>query len=245
MIRLWIRELKSLAPGKVAAAVIICVCTFAAAALPEPSSQPATPTSQPATAPTLAAPADFSTPKAAAATLFTAVSHGDRDVIAAALYAADAPQRALADAMADLIVSGKHLGDAAHQRFGDAGDAIGRGMLDPADLQRLDAATVKESGDTATLEVPGQSRPMPFRRQDGKWRLVVTNFGGATPDNIERQTHLVKMMAEAMEESSREIAANKYPKPDAAVDAITKRLHEVMLTFNRPATTRTTAPTQP
>ena len=104
--------------------------------------------------------------------------------VRAAFYAGDAAQRALADAMADFIVAGKTLGDAARAKYGAAGDPLGRGMLDPADLAKLDAATVKETGDAATLDVPGQARPMSFRRQDGAWRLVVTDFGGASPESI-------------------------------------------------------------
>src|SRR5438477_10562599 len=94
----------------------------------------------PAAATGPAAAADFSSPKGAAKTLFAAISDGDRDTVRAALYAADEAQRDLVDAMADLLVNGKHLGDAAQQQFGKAGDPIGRGMLDPADLPRLDPA---------------------------------------------------------------------------------------------------------
>jgi hypothetical protein len=51
-------------------------------------------------------------------------------------------------------------------------------------------------------------------------------------------------MADAIGESTSEIAAGKYKTPDAAVAVIQRRLHEVMLNFNRPATTRsaTTVP---
>src|SRR5437773_1631405 len=90
----------------------------------------------------LAAEADLSSPKAAAKTLFNAITAGDRDTVRASLYAANDQQAQLASAMADLIVNGKKLGDAAEARFGAAGDPIGRGMLDPADLAKLDQASV-------------------------------------------------------------------------------------------------------
>ena len=80
------------------------------------------------------APTDRSSPKSAAVALYSAVSAGDRNGVAASLYAADAEQRALADAMADFIVAGKALGDAARGKFGKAADPIGSGMLDPSDL---------------------------------------------------------------------------------------------------------------
>lgn len=190
-----------------------------------------------------AAAVDLSTPKDAAKSLFHAVASGDRDAIREALHASDDQQKALADAMAELIVNGKRLGDVAHEKFGAEGDALGRGMLDPSALSRLDSATVNETGDSATIEVKGQNRPMSFRRSDGRWRLVITNFAGAAPENIEKQTRLVRLMAGAMDESATDIAAGKYKTATDATVAIQKRLHEVMLKFYRPSTTR--AATQP
>lgn len=196
---------------------------------------------------------DLSSPKSAAKTLFNAISQGDRDAVRAALFAGDDAQAQLVAAMADLIVSGKRLGDAAHEKFGKAGDPIGRGMLDPSDLAKLEQA--KETpggaggaggaGDTVTLQVEGQPRPMSFRRQDGRWKLVVTDFAGAAPENIGKQTRLIRLMGDVMDESAGEVAAGKYATPDAALTVIQKRLHEVMINFNRPATTRSAASTQP
>jgi hypothetical protein len=206
----------------------------------------AAPLSRPARA--AAAAPDLSSPKAAARSLFTAVSAGDRDGIRAALYADNGAQAELADAMADFITANKRLGDVAKARYGKAGDPLGRGMLDPSDLSRLDAAAVKRSGDAATVQVPGQPRPMTFRRQGEQWKLVITDFGGAQPQNIVRQTRLVARMAEAVDESAQEIESGKYPTPDAAAVAIQSKLHGVLLAFAHPATTRaatTRAATQP
>src|SRR4051794_3006982 len=68
--------------------------------------------------------ADLSTPKAAAKSLFAAISAGDRDGVRAALYAGDDAQAQLAAAMAEFIVANKQLGDAAKGKFGAAGDPI-------------------------------------------------------------------------------------------------------------------------
>jgi hypothetical protein len=185
---------------------------------------------------------DLSSPKAAAKSLFKAVAAGDREAVRSALYADDEPQRELIAAMADLIINGKQLGDAAKQQFGQAGDPIGRGMLDPRELTRLDDAKVDEAGNTATVALAdsGRNHPMSFRRQGGKWTLIVTDFGGALPANVAKQTHLIRMMADAMETSTQEISSGKYKTPDAAITGIQRRLHEVMLVFTHPATTRAT-----
>jgi hypothetical protein len=185
--------------------------------------------------------ADRSTPKAAAVTLYKAVAASDRDAIAASFYAADDEQRTLAEAMADFIVAGRKLGDAAKARFAKGSDPIGRGMIDPADLSKLDEATVKQSAvDAAVMTVPGQPRPMSFRQQDGQWRLVVTDFAGAAPANIAKQTRLVQQMAAAIDAAAADIAAGKFKTPEEATNAIQGALHQVMLSFYRPSTTRAT-----
>jgi hypothetical protein len=190
---------------------------------------------------TTAPATDLSSPLAAAKSLFLAISHGDRDAIRLGLYAADSSQAELADSMADFIAANKRLGDVAKARFGKAGDPIGRGMLDPADLSRLDHATIKQSDDTATVQIPEQPRPMTFHNQNGQWKLVVTDFAGSQPDKILRQTQLVSMMAQAVNESAQEISAGKYATPEQAITAIQSRLHGVMLAFTHPpSTTRAT-----
>lgn len=218
-----------------------CITTVALAA-PANASAPATTTPATATDPAPASASvtvDRSTPKAAAVTLFRAITAGDRDVVAAGFYATGAEHRALARAMAEVIVAGKRLGDAAREQFGDAGDPIGRGMLDPADLAKLEDATVLETApDAAVMTVPGQPRPMSFRRQDGQWKLVVTDFAGAADENLTKQTRLVRAMADTIDTAAADVAAGKYKTPDQATFAIQQSLHQVMLSFYRPSTTR-------
>ena len=188
---------------------------------------------------------DSSSPKDAARKLFIAISAGDQASIEALLFAEDDAQRELVGAMAGFIVAGKRLGDAAREKFGAAGDPIGRGMLDPADLSKIDQAMVKVTGDAATRDIPGQTRPMSFRRQDGAWRLVVTDFGGAAPENLPRQIALVQLLTEAVESAAVEIEAGKFKTADAAAMAVQQRLSAAMMKSYRPATTRAaTRPSQ-
>jgi hypothetical protein len=192
-----------------------------------------------------AAEPDLSSPKAAAKSLFNAISNGDRDAVAAGLHSDNEQQAKLANAMADLIVAGKKLGDASREKFGREGEPIGRGMLDPTDLTRIDSARVTENGDQATLTLETQPRPMSFRRRDGKWRLVVTDFGGAEPENIDKQIRLVRLMTEAIDKSTTEVAAGQLKTAPAALAAIQQRLNNVMLLFYRPTTTRAATTTSP
>jgi hypothetical protein len=79
---------------------------------------------------------------------------------------------------------------------------------------------------------------MSFRRQDGQWKLVITDFGGAAPQNIAKQTRLVRSMASAIDGAAADIAAGKFKTPEEATFAIQQSLHQVMLNFSRPSTTR-------
>jgi hypothetical protein len=183
---------------------------------------------------------DLSSPKSAAKSLFVAIQSGDTDAVKDALYQPDAQQAELMSARADLIVCGKKLGDAMHEKFGASGDVLGAGSLDSADLAKLDDATVEQSPDRAKLTVSGQPRPMSFRKQDGKWRLVISDITSASPESLAKQTLLVQMMADALRTAATEITAGAYKTPDAAKTVIEQRLHNVMLTFQRPSTTRST-----
>jgi hypothetical protein len=116
-------------------------------------------------------------------------------------------------------------------------------MLDPADLEKLEDATVVETAaDAAVLTVPDQPRPMSFRKHGGEWKLVVTDFDGAAAANITKQTRLVRSMADAIAAAAADIAAGKYKTPEEATFAIQQSLHQVMLSFYRPTTRPATAP---
>jgi hypothetical protein len=191
----------------------------------------------------VAATAENASPKDAAKALFHAISLGDRAGVRAALYAGDEAQEAYADAMADMIIAGNTLGEAAKRQFGVKGSGFGAGTLDPAGIEKIEQATVKVEGDAATLTVPGQPRPMSFRRdREGRWGLVILDLTSTTqpvPD-VAKQTKLVRMLADAMQTSAREIAAGEYKTAEDAVLGVQQRLHNVMLSFHRPTTRRST-----
>jgi hypothetical protein len=191
--------------------------------------------------PAAAGQSDLSTPKAAARSLFNAINTGNRDAVAAALYSADDAQAEYARALADMIVAGKHLGDVAQKQFGAAGAAIGAGTLDPAAGAKLDEATVEQSRDQAKIVVPGQERPMSFRRnKNGQWGLVIYDAAAAPTMEMGKQTKLVRMLAEAIDASAAEISTGTFKTAEAATTAVQQRLHGVMLSFHRPTTKRST-----
>src|SRR3954452_15492189 len=134
--------------------------------------------------PQAAAAVDLSSPKAAAKSLYHAVAAGDAAAVRRILLAENETQEQLAAAFADVMTAGKKLNDAARDKFGAAGDASGRPTITEEDAARIDRATVtptgKRGGDEVQLEVPGQVKPMVWRKSDdGQWRLLVPDFAGA------------------------------------------------------------------
>src|SRR5262245_37101904 len=130
-------------------------------------------------------PPDFSTPRAAAKSFFNAIAAGDVVTIRAAMYtsAADDAQRKLVDAFTDVIAASGKLAAAARDKFGAAGDALGRTAIPKEEATRIDKADEKIDGETATLTIPDRPVPMKFHKTTGgAWKLIVTEYAGASPD---------------------------------------------------------------
>jgi hypothetical protein len=186
--------------------------------------------------------ADLSTPRASAKALWIAVGLGDVEKIREVLHSENDQQAQLTQAFAELLVAGKNLSDASREKFGIKGDAIARPMVDPKDLTKIDSADVKVSGATATLTLAGGTKPMTFRKTDERWRLVVTDYANAGPENLPRQLKLLQTMSTALSDAAKEIHADKYATVTAAESAIQQKLHAVMIDSYRPATAPSTAP---
>jgi len=191
---------------------------------------------QPATTRTI----DLSTPRAAAQALWQGIYANDADAVAKVLEAPGGEE--LTTSIAQLLVAGKRLSDVAAKRFGKGPEPIGRTMLDPNDLAKLDAAKVDIKGDTATIEIDPRAKPMTFHQTNGNWRLVVTDYANAKPQDLPRQIKLLKEMTSALNESAKELEAGKYATPQEAERYVQDRLHAVMMETYRPPTQPTTAP---
>ena len=180
---------------------------------------------------------DLSSPKAALKSLCKAVDAQDGAGILKVFYTADDVERDLARAFSELIVAGKKLNEAARQEFGSAGDGLGSGMMNPAELARLDQAEVKESGDSATLLPAGQSRAVRFHRTDGRWQLVIRDYANAGQD-LPHQVSLLKKVAGVLDALADEVAASKFDTSEEAEAAIQTRLAHVMIRAATQATSR-------
>lgn len=195
-----------------------------------------------AASPVIAEP-DLSSPKTAAKSFYQAVSAQDADAIREVFYAPGDDERALARSFADLIVATKNLGGAAKAKYGASGDALGVSMIGKDEFAKLDAAEVKESGDSATLTPVGAGKPLTFHRAGGKWQLVLTDFAGTTDGGVPQQVVLLKRVTKVLGDMAVEIEAGKHPTAQDAEAAIQQRLAGAMIAAARAATGPATVPT--
>jgi hypothetical protein len=188
----------------------------------------------------VAADGALNSPKEAAQALYQAMQNADSEAVQKIFYMPTEADRQLGTALADLLVAGKKLAEAAKAQYGADGEAIGAGPVGMEQLTRLQQADEKINGDEATLTVPGQAKPVQFHHSDAGWQLELADFSGGTVDSQPHQIVLLQNVARALSDSAADINAGKYPTPQQAQSAIQTRLTRVMI---RAATQPTTAAT--
>jgi hypothetical protein len=176
--------------------------------------------------------------------LYDALVAQDGEAVYQTFYAADDQERELARAFADVITAARKLGEAAKDKFGAAGDALGSGMMSREEFERLAQAEVQEKDETATLAPVGQSRPVHFHRTGKRWQIVVRDFANAEND-LPHQVTLLKKVAAVFTEVAVEIGAGKYQTSPEAEAVIKTRLAGVMIKAATQAATRSAATPQP
>jgi len=183
---------------------------------------------------------DLSTPKEAAKSLYRAVQAGDAEGIMQTLDA-DAEHQPLVSALAELLVTTKHLGDAAKAKFGDAAGKLGSGTNIPEDLQQVESAAVSEKDGAATIQIANQLAPMVFHKRDAGWKLDITDYFNAH-DSIASQTKLLRNFSEQLKLATEEMVAGRFSTPAEAETAIQQRFNEVMIKSVNPSSQPATAP---
>ena len=186
-----------------------------------------------------AAPAsapDFSTPRSAAKSFFNAVETGDVATIRATMLAEDDAQRKLVDAFTDVIAASARLASSARDKFGAPGDALGMTAIPKEEAARIDKGEEKIDGESATLTIPDRPVPMKFRKAGEGWKLIVTDFAGATAANIDLQTNLLAQLAQILNETATDISNGKYPSAEQAQGAFQERFNAAMIKAAAPTT---------
>lgn len=199
----------------------------------------------------LSAPAGAPTdPKSAMKEVMDALAAGDAARLVAVMQIDSPEQRPLADAIAELLIAGRRLADAATEKFGPAAAGISDGPIAARDADGIDQARVEpDSSGRIDLYLPGQTLPVKFARgDDGSVRLSIAHYHGGQPDQIVRQAALLRLTASAMSEVTFEIGQDRYADAASLEAAVRQKLNMVLIRSlsGDPATKPATAPaTQP
>jgi hypothetical protein len=184
-----------------------------------------------ASSPCLAA--DYSSPQSTAKAFAIAIQQGNAPAAQDAALA-DPAQAQLIEAMASAAASLATLHQAAIDRFGPPGNRV---LADPhMDLNaQIDQSALTLTGpDAATLapkSAPGDTRdatPILLKRVAGQWKVDMTTVGN--PDEVRRQTQLLKASAAVAALTTQDIVAGKFPGPLDAARALQSRLSDATRT---------------
>jgi hypothetical protein len=121
------------------------------------------------------------------------------------------------------------LADAAKAQYGADGEAIGAGPVGMEQLTKLQQGEERINGDTATLTVAGQAKPVRFHHGDAGWQLDLEDFAGVAVDSEPHQVTLLRNVSKALLDSATDINGGKYATPQQAQSAIQTRLTRVMI----------------
>jgi hypothetical protein len=184
------------------------------------------PTAPPATAPAAPPPS----PKAVALAFTAAIEKGDAPAAKALLPSDDGDdgRARWVDATVALTAGLKKLDAAALARFGDGGRGVSQNQLHLGDAAKsIEQAQEKIDGDTATLILPGQSKPLvSLKKVDGKWRLLA---GPASAAEIPEQLALCQRLLQAAARTADEVTAGAHPTADFAAKVFAARVLEARL----------------
>jgi len=181
---------------------------------------------------------DLSSPKSAAKSFYESMNNADNNALRDCLLIDGQDQDQLAGAFIDVILAGKRLADAAHDKFGATGDKIGAGALNREDADNIEKAEQTDAGEESTLKISERSRPLKFRKTPSGWKLILLDYSGTKPDLIPDQIKLLTSLSAAMNDTADDITAGRFPTSGDAESAIQQRLSEVMVKRYKPATTQ-------
>lgn len=186
---------------------------------------------------------DPGSPQGGLKVFYEALAANDVAALRGALDAQNEPEKQLADAFAAQISAAKALGEALKTKFNNGGDALTKGMPVRDELAKLESAQVKIDGESATVQLGENARPLRMVRSDGRWRVSIMDYAGATPQSVAVQAAVQKDMATAFNAIAADVMADKYATPQDAQRALQQKMQSVLfntLKKHPPASTRST-----
>jgi hypothetical protein len=177
------------------------------------------------------APPDYSTPVAAAKSLYNAVQADDPGAIQDVLYAANDQEKQLCRTFADLLVAGRKLQEAVRSKFAQGDANFAAPMITQSDLAKYDQGheQISADGDEAQLTLSGQAHPLKFKKVEGKWKVIASDYAGATPANLPQQMHTLARLTRVLTEAAADVDSGKYPTAAEAEAGIQQKLYDVII----------------
>lgn len=186
---------------------------------------------------------DPGSPQGGLKVFYEALAANDVAALRGSLDARNESEKQLADAFAAQIAAAKALGEALKTKFNNGGDALTKGMPVRDELAKLESAQVKLEGDAATIQLDANAKPLRMVRSEGRWRVSILDYAGATPQSATVQAAVQRDMATAFNALAAEVLADKYATPPDAQRALQQKMQSVLfntLKKHPPATTRAT-----
>jgi len=178
--------------------------------------------------PLMGADADSAGPKGAMKLFYQAMEAGDAAAVRGLFYTSNDAEKSLADADAAQLVAARGLGEAIKNKFAATGDALSKGLPLRDEMARLDSAEVSIDGDHATVKLAGQTKALRLVQSEGRWKISIADYAGATPGNIAAQTAVLKDLAEVYSSIAADISADKFASAQDAQKALQQKLQAVM-----------------
>jgi len=170
---------------------------------------------------------DLSSPRAAAKSLAHAVALSDLNALRQVIHATDDPHRHLADAYAAVIISGQRLAAAMELQFGAGAGSTDRGLPTDEELDAIDAAALRVSGNSATIKLPGRGdKPLALQRDEtGQWHVDLLAFANVSDTDPASQCLMQLNLASELNALAAEISTGRYRTAADARAAVQDRVH--------------------
>ena len=185
---------------------------------------------------------DTSSPVAALKSFQSATRNQDRPAIENLFFSNDDREKTLAGVIAEMIVATRKLELSIETKF-PGNNSV---SAPASDEKKLDRATVKITGNLATLIPDGQKKEIHFRNASQNaipaWRLIVHDYAVADME-IDRQISLLQKSVGVIERVRADVEQGQFKSAADAQSAMQKQLATIMMrAATRPSTTSSTRP---
>ena len=172
---------------------------------------------------------DTSTPKAALKSFTESIRAADTPKVRACLHATTPLEEKMADATAEVATSLARLRLTAVEKFGEAGGTTFQSSVPTEeDVKRIDAASEKIEGDSATVDVTGNpAGPAQMRmvKVAGAWKISIAHMvKGQSASQLESDLGRMATTTRLVNETTEEIKAGKHANDKAAYEALKAKM---------------------